>query len=150
MRRFVTPAGRARFCWTALALLLAGAAGCGGPKIYPVKGTVVYADGQLATDLAGYKVEFESIDGKIDGHGASAEGEIQRDGTFQMTTLRPDDGALLGGHRVLISPPIPEGDTRAKPYVIDPRYLSYENSGLKVNVEPKVNEITLTIERRKR
>src|SRR5262249_50370741 len=83
MRRFVTPAGRARLRWMTIALLLAGAAGCTGAKIYPVKGKIEYAGGQPATDLAGYKVEFESIDGKIDGHGASAEGAIQRDGTFQ-------------------------------------------------------------------
>jgi hypothetical protein len=135
--------------WTAAAILLSGVAGCGGAKIYPVEGRVVYSDSTPAADLARYKVEFESIDGKIDGRNVSAEGEIQKDATFRITTLKPNDGALLGSHRVIIAPPHTEGDTPTRPFIIDPRYVSYETSGLKVHIEAKTNEITLTIERRK-
>lgn len=131
-----------------VALLALLTAGCGGAKIYPVSGKVEYADGAAATDLAGYKVELESIDGKIDGRGASAEGTIQPDGTFRLTTVKPNDGALLGKHRVLIAPPLPEGDTPSRPYAIDHKYISYEQSGLSVTVEAKSNDITLTIRRR--
>jgi hypothetical protein len=131
-------------------VLLACVAGCGGPKLYPVQGKVEYTDGKPATDLVDCKVEFESIDGKIDGHGVSAQGAIQLDGTFHLTTLKPNDGALLGGHRVLIMPPVPGGDAPARPHALHPRYADYETSGLTATVEAKVNAITLTLERRKR
>lgn len=133
-----------------VAVVLSGLTGCGGSGIYPVNGRVVYSDGSAATDLAGYKVEFESIDGTLDGHRVSAEGEIQKDGTFRITTRKLNDGALLGGHRVLIAPPMPEGDTPTKPYVVAPQYLSYETSGLKVEVKSSSNEIELKLDRRKK
>ena len=80
----------------------------------------------------------------------SAEGEIKTDGSFRITTLSPNDGALLGRHRAIIVPPVPVGDTPTKPYAVNPRYLSYETSDLTANIEAKTNNVTLKIERRKK
>lgn len=136
--------------WSLILVVGVLSSGCGGPKIHPVGGKVVYADtGQTATDLAGYHVELESIDGQMNGRSVSATGEIQKDGTFQITTLKENDGAMLGKHRVLIAPPHTEGDTATKPFLIDKRFMSYESSNLTVTVEAKKNDFTLTVERRK-
>jgi hypothetical protein len=150
MQPFVAPRTCARAGWAFLILLLVGAAGCGGPKLYPVNGKVVYPDNSPAKELAGYTVEFEAVDGKIDGKGVSAVGQIQTDGTFRMTTLKPNDGALPGRHRVLIAPPIPEGDTLNPPRIIDRRFHSYQTSGLEAKVEEKPTEVILTVTRVKK
>ena len=131
-------------------LFFMAVAGCsGGPKIVPVSGKIVYMDGTLATNLAGYTVEFESIDGKIDSKRVSANGTVTKEGTFMLTTLKEGDGALVGKHRVLISPPGADGDTPSKPHVIMPKYVSYETSGLTAEVGSTSRAtVTLTIEKR--
>src|SRR5262245_35616364 len=72
-------------------------AGCGGDGIYPVEGKVVLADGSPATELKGALVTFNLPEKQT-----SARGNIQADGTFRLTTNRPDDGALAGEYKVLI------------------------------------------------
>jgi hypothetical protein len=68
--------------------------GCGG-RTKPVRG-VVTLDG---TPVAGATVLFMP-DGQDGGRPAS--GFTSSDGTFQLTTFKPDDGALPGKYRVLI------------------------------------------------
>jgi hypothetical protein len=69
--------------------------GCGGRGPTPVQG-VVRLEG---TPVAGATVLFMP-DGQPRGRPAS--GFTQSDGTFQLTTYRPDDGALPGTYRVVI------------------------------------------------
>src|SRR6476469_6411573 len=98
--RFLT--SPARFL-PAVAVLLA--AGCSaGSGIYPVEGQVVYADGSPATELKGYMVEFQLIDGTLDGRPASATGEIDGEGKFRLTTRTAFDGAVAGRHKVILTP----------------------------------------------
>jgi hypothetical protein len=68
--------------------------GCGGTT-KPVQG-VVTLDG---TPVAGATVLFMPDD--PDG-GRPASGFTSSDGTFQLTTHKPDDGALPGNYRVVI------------------------------------------------
>ena len=72
-----------------LLLLLAG---CGGPRLGKVSGRVTVG-GQLVTE------------GVILFHpesGPAAVGAIRPDGTYELTTLKPGDGAVVGTHRVAI------------------------------------------------
>lgn len=138
------------FARIALCAVLGFLPGCGGKTIYPVNGKVVYSDDTLAKELAGYKLEFEAIDTKLDGAGVSAAGEVQKDGTFQLTTRTENDGAVVGRHRVLIAPPLPEGDVPAGRRIIDPRYGDYSTSGLEATIEPKTNTVTLKVNRFKK
>lgn len=83
-------------------LLLGLGVGCGGAdKPVPVKG-VVMMNGQ---PISGAAVQFVVIG--TGGRPASAE--TKEDGSYQMTTNTPGDGALPGEYRVLISwePPPP-------------------------------------------
>ena len=133
-----------RFLLTAF--VLGNLAGCGGPKLYPVAGQLVWEDGSAARQLAGGLVVFESQEAKM-----SARGEIQADGTFRLSTVQPGDGALEGQHRVLIEVPrlreADLGDRREPPPLLDPRLGSFETSGLVVRVERTNNQLTLPLKK---
>lgn len=117
-------------------------AGCGGKGTYPVDGKMVYPDGSVATDLAGHSVNFESAELKV-----SATGEVQSDGSFKVGTFEHEDGALPGKYRVSVMRPLPVGDEPTPRFIIDPKYAGLDTSGLEVTIEPKVNSVTLTVER---
>src|SRR4051794_33249667 len=76
----------------ALAALLA-AAGCGGPRLAPVSGRVT----------VGGRPVTEGVVMFIPADGPAAVGAIQKDGQYTLTTFKPGDGALVGGHKVTIS-----------------------------------------------
>jgi hypothetical protein len=82
-----------------VAILLAAVTGCGGeakPQAPPtalVKGKVTYQGKSLASG----SVLFEP-----EGAGREAQGTIQPDGTFTLTSYDKDDGAVLGLHRVAV------------------------------------------------
>ena len=124
-------------------LLLIVLLGCGQKTIYPVAGQLVDPDGNPITGMEGGAVEFESAEAK-----SSANGSVDAQGRFRLTTERPGDGAHVGKHRVAVTRPYTSPDTPA-PYVIHPKYETFATSGLEVTVEPKSNDITLKVERYK-
>jgi hypothetical protein len=92
---------RMRFAYSsALATIIVGSCwGCGSgsavpPTLIPVKGKVTYK-GQPVTKGV---VRFEP-DG---GFGRMATGQLQSDGTFELSTLKPGDGVVPGVHRVTL------------------------------------------------
>jgi len=129
-----------------LALLVpASLAGCGSGK-YPVHGKIVWADGAPAKELDGSLVIFESTSAPF-----CARGEIQGDGSFRLTTERPEDGVPPGPYRVLISQLRPDDDVRPRPPLpMDERFEAFDTSGLKYTVEAGKNEPVLKVERKKR
>lgn len=129
---------------TALAVIFLFFAGCGSKSIYPVHGKIVDADGQPMTDLKGGAVEFDGGDSKT-----SANAAIGEDGSFQLSTSRAGDGAHVGKHRVAITRRY-LGPENPVPAIIEPRYEKFETSGLEVTVEPKDNEVKLTVQRVKK
>ena len=133
-----------RVCWLALCGLLAGAWGCGGKvALHPVRGHVQAADGRRAT--------FGTVEIMAEPGGEIASGAIQRDGSFQLSTVRDGDGAVAGRHRAIIVQVV---DTEHLPlekhhHVLDvhPRHGRYETSGLQVTVEPgKKNYVELIVD----
>jgi hypothetical protein len=121
-------------------LLVVLAAGCGNKGIYPVSGQLVDPDGKPITGMKGGAVELEGVDVK-----ASANGSIDEEGRFRITTEKPGDGAHLGKHKVAITRPY-YGPEQPAPHVIQPKYESLETSGLEITVEPRSNVIKLTVE----
>lgn len=131
-------------------LAAAGVLGCSGaPTFYPVKGILRYEDGQLALDLAGGLVTFTSEELKI-----SAMGLIRADATYELTTLRDNDGAPAGHYRVGVTAPEPkkgEYAVKAKDRpALDPRFRDPATSGLEATVEKKANEVPLKLARAKK
>jgi hypothetical protein len=114
--------------------------GCGEKTIYPVRGQIVDRAGNPIAGLRGGAVEFESVDTK-----SSANGSVDEQGNFRLTTSSPGDGAHVGKQRVSISRPY-FGPERPAPFVIDPKYEKFETSGLEILVEPKENVIQLKVE----
>jgi len=131
-------------CAAAAAVLLSG---CGGGT-HPVQGQVVFKDtGAAATELVGYTVSLESVDGKV-----SASGLVKPDGTFEVGTHKPGDGAVPGNHRVALNPPasheLIEGpDAKPPTPLIPEKYGTFAKSGLEITVERSGQEIVLEVER---
>ena len=127
-------------------LLAATMLGCGS-GLCPVEGQVEWKDGKPATELAGSLVIFECAETK-----SSAQGVIQSDGRFKLTTLNPNDGATAGEHVVLVMEvgrkPLggPDG-TNLAPSKIDTRYASPATTDLRATVKRGVNTIKLSVER---
>lgn len=95
---------------TGLALLTSTWLGCGpeGKATAPVSGTVTF-NGQAVN---GGSLTFAPVGGGTD-VGSPATGQIQSDGTYVLGTYSEGDGAVIGRHRVMYSPPSGEHDEGA-------------------------------------
>jgi hypothetical protein len=141
--RYLSDAFPRRCRLPALALILAAAAGCGSTNTYPVRGKVVFTDG---APLTGGLVLFRPVVNTLQ---VSARGDIQQDGTFILGTYHDGDGAIPGKYQVAITPP-PRPKLRERPIgkpSIDPRFESYETSGLEFEVEKRTNVFTIAVDR---
>ncbi len=116
--------------------VLTGFCGC-GKELYPVSGTLVWEDGQPATELKGATIYFESTE-----HRSVSRGAVQESAQFQLTTDRPEaygpDGVPPGVHRVYV--------IDAESTLMKPRFRRPETSGLEVTV-PLTGPVELRIER---
>jgi len=124
-------------------LTLIGVSGCGGRKLYPVQGRVIFPDG---SPLTGGWVVFEPVEPAAN---VSARGQIQTDGTFLLGTLRDNDGAVAGRHRALVVPPLPPklDERNPPPPPIHARFRNFDTSELEFVVTPGPNEFTIRVER---
>jgi hypothetical protein len=132
-----------RLAFGVLVLLSLATAGCGGRGVYPVSGKVVYPDGTPAKELKGSRVLFEGTG--ADGKNYSAEGEIDEDGRFTLTTTKSNDGAVAGKNRALIERRMIDPE-HAAPRVVHEKYERFETSGLEFDVQPRNNDFTITVE----
>jgi hypothetical protein len=121
-------------------------AGCGPkfnttppPKVYPVKGKVLLASGQ---PLSGGMITFHPKTRL----GTEAWGEIGPDGSFQLTTIVKNDGALPGSYTVTVDPYFKGGRHSAVPASrVPPKFGATETSDLTVEVEAKDNDLKIEL-----
>lgn len=124
-----------------LATFAAVLIGCGRsdlPETAPVSGTVTFK----GRPLPGGTVTFHPEDDKA---GNPAFGEIRSDGTFEMTTYKAEDGAILGKHIVTIEvfagqaemAPLP--GTEEKTSTVPKRYRDPKTSPLRFEVKKGEN-----------
>jgi hypothetical protein len=118
------------------------AVGCGKSRmpVAPVEGKVLYR---------GQPLEFGSVLFQPD-VGPTAQGIIQPDGTFRLSTYGDGDGAVLGQHRVQIGcfegqrpgaeADAPTSETMLGRPLIPRRYTRFDQSGLTADVKA-VNEV---------
>jgi hypothetical protein len=129
------------WCIVAIGSLLFAAVGC-GPRLHPVRGTVTYDDGKPVTEGL---VVFESSDQEP---ASMARGEIRADGSYELGTYRPGDGAKAGKYRVLVAPKSdPNAVDKPKPPPFDPRFADFSTSGLEVEVKAGTNEFPIQVTR---
>lgn len=110
---------------------------------YPVQGKVVFPSGS--------PVRVGSIEIRSKNHNIQARGTISRDGSFELSTYEPGDGAVEGKHDcVIVQMVMTEGIEGHRPStlgVIDRRYASYRTSGLSIEIKPTdENEIVVEVE----
>jgi hypothetical protein len=136
--RFAMSTGRGYFQGAVAVLCLAGAAGCGsGP--HPVRGTVTLEDG---TPVTGGMVTFETKDVEKP---VTARGEIQPDGTYNLGTYKPGDGAPPGVYRVIVTPRAQSPDLLPVKAPYDNRYTAFDSSGLEFEVKSGANEFPIRL-----
>ena len=123
---------------------LAAAAGCNSGR-HPVSGRVTYDDGSPV--IAGTVIGEAIIDGKT----VAVQGNIESDGSFRWGGAAPNDGALPGDYRVLITAPTLSDFelSQGKRPALDGKYARYETSGITFQVKAGKNELPITVARPK-
>ncbi|HTK77498.1 MAG TPA: hypothetical protein VL371_19695 [Gemmataceae bacterium] len=134
----------------AVLMLSACVGGCSGAGPFPVEGTVVWEDDTPAKELHLGSVVFDLPEKQT-----SARGVIQPDGTFTLTTNKPNDGALAGEYKVLVveggRKPMAGGDgSQLAPGYMDSRYADRSTTDLTATVKPGKNVIKLKVRRARR
>src|SRR5260370_39369566 len=125
-------------------LLLLGVIGCGS-KLYPARGTVTYPDGSPVTEGL---VVFESKDQEKT---TTARGEIRSDGSFELGTFKPGDGARPGKYCVLVAPKFDPNavDRPSKKPTFHSRYGEFKTAELAFDVTAAgPNEFPIKVTRR--
>ena len=125
--------------------------GCGGGKqpTYRAGGNVRFTDG---TPLTAGWVSFRSLD---DEKHVAATGNVKFDGTFELTTFSPGDGAVAGRHQALVMAPVFRNERETLPYeptklpapLVDRQYSNFETSGLEfvVTTNPTENQFAIQV-----
>ena len=130
-----------------VALLATTGCGSGNPPTYAVKGKVSFPDGSPVTIGT---VEFEPANEDIPlKDRINARALINKDGTYELTTLEMYDGALPGIHKVIVQEPPPDVDweegEKIPPPKIHKKYRAYTTSGLSFEVKEEENKINIEV-----
>ncbi len=113
--------------------------GCGSRvRTYSVQGTVTAQD---ATPLEGVQVIWQCADPPL-----TATAITDASGRYRLGTFGTADGAPAGEYQVALSEPQPDDPDARPPNRIDPRYSSFDTSGLRYTVEPRSNRIDIQLE----
>ncbi len=125
--------------WFAIFLvLLTVLTGCSNEKgTYPVKGTLTLASGQ---PLANASISMEATEGSL-----SATGGSDANGRFEMSTYSFGDGMPRGTYRALVIPPSGDDPDVRQPKLFDPKYSSYQTSGLQFTIEGAVEDLEIRL-----
>lgn len=121
-----------------LALLAVTSIGCGGKsELQPVKGKVVYNDGQ---PVAGGSITFNNSEKQL-----SASGDIASDGTFALK-FGDQQGAPAGTYKVVV---IGGSDTYGAPPTVAAIYGDPVHTPLTQSIAEGQTDLTITVERPK-
>lgn len=76
-----------------------------------------------------------------DDYGRPARGELQSDGTFELTTDKKGDGVVAGNHKVYIANINPKSKVG-----LPKKYMTPTTSKLNADVSPERTEFTFELE----
>lgn len=117
-----------------LLLVIVPISGCNqsdNPKTYPAKGKVSYRGQPIASGL----VLLTPVDS-----GHAATGNLEKDGTFQLTTFQKNDGAVPGKYQVAVQAfptegaGLPGAEFAGKPPPVPLKYMNAATSGLATEI----------------
>ena len=115
------------------------AAGCGS-GYYPVRGTVTLSDGK---PLSKGLVIFNPVDTK---GAVSARGNIQPDGTFELSSAKPGDGVPVGKYKVIINPlDASDASDENKVLPFDIKYVNINTTDLEFEVKSQPNNFPIKL-----
>lgn len=133
------------------AALVLAAVGCESDKLktYPVTGRVVYkGSGEAAVKLAGGSVYLESV---ADPKNVQATGQIEEGGVFALGSVvhgKSVEDVLPGEYRVRVRPPTNDNTKRPARGLIDPRYQTFDKSGIRLTIAAGANpEVVIEVEK---
>ncbi len=140
--------------WLCAGCALFAIGGCGAKQpqpTFPASGIVRWSDGQPAKELAQSTITLTGKGGGGPSIPVNPRGQVQTDGTFVLRTYAPGDGAPAGKYvaSVTYSYPSRLRDSPNQSLPFDPRFQSYQTSGLEITIKPESNELLLTLERAK-
>lgn len=118
--------------------LLAASCGSSRPAVYPVRGQVAFK----GRPTPGAIVVFHPANND-DPKALRPNGQVKEDGSFTLSTFKPDDGAPEGEYDVAIvwtagAKPNAQGDI---PNKLPEHYADPHTSGLRVKVEKGTNNL---------
>lgn len=118
------------------------AVGCGGSGLVSVKGKVMYNDKPVTSGTITFAADDK----------ASAYGEILPDGTYELMTEKPGDGATPGAYKVIVvsmqdqANALPEERSPLPAPTVPTKYTSFATTDLTADVESgKDNEINFNL-----
>jgi hypothetical protein len=114
--------------------------GCNTSGLYPVHGKVTFPDGSPLDDGM---VICELQDGEVR---TTARANLRKDGSFELGTYKPGDGALPGKYRVqILARELSPEYLETNPPIIDLKYEKFATSGLTLEVLPQSNEVNFAV-----
>lgn len=123
--------------WASVCLVALNCGCAQPPSVVPVSGRVLYNGEPLPFGVVMFQPD----------KGQAAEGEIQADGIFQLSTYGPNDGAVPGHHKVSVrcfskqKAGADGGDAGAPGQLLIPQqYTRFGMSGLSADVKPGSTE----------
>ena len=114
--------------------------GCGGSGLVSVKGKVTYEDQPVTSGT----INFISEAG-------SSYGELKPDGSYELMTNAPGDGAMPGPYKVTViamqdqGTALPEAKNPLPPPTVPLKYTSLATTDLTATVENKDNVINFQL-----
>jgi hypothetical protein len=126
-------------------LVLASGCGSGLPETAPVRG-VVTVDGKPISGFKNAAVAFTPAAGR-----AAKSVILLKDGSFELSTYKPGDGARLGQHTVAVSATVEDRTAQSEDrypgvrFVIPEKFANGDTSGLGYEVKPGGNVIQIQL-----
>lgn len=132
--------------WKFLCLLLCPVIlGCGsdGPRMGKVTGKVTYTDGTVPQGGVAV-IRFEVAPDSTPDKRKAADSDIQADGSYAITTMKPGDGAFYGKYKVVFTI---LDSYRAGNALVDRKYTDAKTTPFECVVDSSSQTMDFTIEK---
>lgn len=117
--------------------------GTGGPQMGKVSGKVTYSDGSIPKGGVAV-IRFEVASDSKPEIRKAADSDIQADGSYDISTLRPGDGAYYGKYKVVFTILNSYRDGKS---LVDAEFTTAETTPFEVVVDTSSQTQDFTIEK---
>jgi len=128
-----------------VALLLFVGCGAGGPRMGEVTGKVTYSDGSIPKGGV-VVIRFEVAPDSNPEKRKAADSDIESDGSFAITTMKPGDGAYYGKYKVVFTI---LNSYRAGKSLVDSKFTDASTTPFECIVDSPSQVVDFTIEKTK-